>query len=180
MLIVEGPDGAGKSHLVDRLTLDLGLLVQPRACRSDTGVDPLTLRDWVDGDLSRPVHERAVYDRYPLISEPIYGTICRGRVAPGFDDPYWLIRSWTMLLAKEPIFVYCLPPWREVGENIDKDHLPDTEHLFQVIQHGHALYDAYVHQAAFHVLNGLPRVMIWDYTKDEDYAFIRDVVKGVI
>lgn len=168
MVIVEGPDGSGKSTLVAQLAHDLSLEVQPRACSSEDGIDMATLRDWVDYDMSRPIHTSMLYDRHPLISEPIYGPILRGRMADGFNDPFWLMRRLIELDGKEPRIIYCLPPWEEVGENVERMHAATTEHMTAVLRNARALYDAYAYRAALAATSsGSSVINLWDYTTDD-------------
>lgn len=179
MVIVEGPDGSGKSTLVSELVNALDLEVQPRACTSDNGVEVTTLRDWVDTDMSRPVLTDMLYDRHPLISEPIYGPIIRGRMADGFDDPYWLMKNLILLDEKEPRFIFCLPPWSEVESNVEHNHRPTTDHLKGVLLKSRALYDQYVNRAAICATSsGKGSTVIWDYTDPSDLGMIMRFARG--
>lgn len=172
MVIVEGPDGSGKSTLVQRLSEELKVEVRPRACTSDNGVDPATLREWVDQDLGGDT--QGLYDRHPLISEPIYGPIIRGRMAEGFADPEWLSMSLSMLRQRTSIFIFCLPPWPAVRHNVIINHKASTPHLKGVLKHSEALYEMYVHRAAVEAQLGF--TWVWDYTHEGDYDMSFDRV----
>ena len=80
MLIVEGPDGAGKTQLIQRLRLNLQLELMPRVVSSDTEM-MVDLQEWVNEDLHAGL-KRAIYDRHRLISEPIYGPVLRKEMQP--------------------------------------------------------------------------------------------------
>jgi len=164
MFIVEGPDGAGKTTLISRLQDELQFEIMPRACTSEDGVDPLTLRDWVDQDMSRQNHWGGFYDRYPLISEPIYGPLIRGSVAVGFNEVKWFSTRTMMLRQRNPAIIYCLPPKEVVLHNIRQNHKATTHHLSGVLTHGSALYDSYCARAAIDSL--VFDVWLWDYTKE--------------
>lgn len=179
MFIVEGPDGAGKTTLIRRLQEQLGFEVMPRPCTSDNGIDMTTLRQWVDEDLSRPLHYHGFYDRYPLISEPIYGPLLRGRMADGFSDFHWMSDRLTMLTLRQPLIVFCLPPKQRVMDNVlDTHSQDDTEHLRGVIQHTEAIYEAYTFRAAAQSIMG--DIWVWDYTKEDadmDFLHLTELVK---
>lgn len=165
MFIVEGPDGAGKTTLIRRLQENIDFEVMPRPCTSDGGIDMTTLRQWVDEDLSLPMHHRGFYDRYPLISEPIYGPLLRGRMADGFSDWKWMGHRLHMLTLRDPLIVFCLPPKQRVMDNVlDTHSQDDTEHLRGVIRHTEAIYEAYTFRAAQGSLTD--NVWVWDYTAE--------------
>lgn len=163
MIIVEGPDGGGKSTLVQKILDEWsGVQKGPRACTSDEGVDSSTLADWVDLNLSMSVHDDFIYDRYPLFSEPIYGPLIRGRMADGFSDLVWYLGRLSMLALKEPVIVYCLPPWEDVRSNIEHAHAPTTSHLKGVLRNAEAIYQQYIVQVC--QIRGWFDPLVWDYT----------------
>lgn len=116
MIILEGPDGGGKTTLLARITKAMGIKQGPRASSSVDG--PVSdLCSWVDSDLrSWGQHGLMVYDRYPLISEPIYGPICRGKV------PHLMTTSWmhskTALMCSMSLVIWCLPHLETVKKNV--------------------------------------------------------------
>jgi hypothetical protein len=171
MVIVEGPDGSGKTHLVNRLSMALDIPIHPRACTSDNGIDPSTLREWVDRDLYHDHNKgRQIYDRHPLISEPIYGPIIRGQMAEGFADLEWLMLAVQTLRLNTSLMIFCLPPWETVESNVEFGHSPTTDHLKGVLKHNRALYEMYVHRAAIEASVG--NVWVWNYTQDySDLSF---------
>lgn len=117
MIIVEGPDGGGKSTLIKRINRRFGIPVATRSSTSLGGpVDDLC--GWVDNDLlnwgSKPIH---IYDRYPLISEPIYGSIIRG----GYHEKMtqgWM-RARLNTFRSMSVVIWCLPPMDVVCKNVD-------------------------------------------------------------
>ena len=146
MIIVEGPDGAGKTSLIDRLRLDLDFEVQPRPCTSEEGVDPSTLASWVEQDLK--TSSSGFYDRYPLISEPIYGPLIRGYMADKFDRVDWMSLQLSKLYLQTPFIIFCLPPLAEVLRNVDRTHGTETPHLRGVHEHAPAIWAGYQFRAA--------------------------------
>src|SRR5690606_28511148 len=59
----------------------------------------------------RPV---VIYDRFPLISEAVYGTILRGR--NHFGDEWTALID--LLLSLDPIVIYCRPGIKYIMQNI--------------------------------------------------------------
>jgi len=121
MIIIEGMDGSGKTILAQQLSLRLGDVPIKRFVTSGgpTNYDLLVkrtraalteLRNQVMKS-QRPV---VIYDRFSLISEPVYGTILRGRNHFG-DEWVSLI---DLLLALDPIVVYCRPSIEFILQNI--------------------------------------------------------------
>lgn len=76
LIVVEGPDGAGKSTLVDNLRINahhyFAILRTSKAptCREDM----LRYMAWGKG---KPEHLDVLYDRHPAISEMVYGPLIR-------------------------------------------------------------------------------------------------------
>lgn len=83
-IIVEGPDGGGKTTLVKALSKELKLPIHSRHCTSEGG--PLEgLFDWAHADVALSSFQRAsIYDRHPYVSEYIYGNLLRGGVSEEF------------------------------------------------------------------------------------------------
>lgn len=71
-IVIEGPDGAGKTTLYDRLKIDLDLIPAPRFSTS-LGGSKAGIYGLMMEDLDRPQGE--IYDRHPIISEMIYAPI---------------------------------------------------------------------------------------------------------
>lgn len=176
-VIVEGPDGGGKTtfigHLQDELSKrKISLSVQPRACTSDNG--PMEeLREYVDDYLSN--HKSGIWDRHPLISEPIYGPIIRGHVHPSLFDRAWLSSAYAQFYAYDPIIIYCMPPWFKVMDNIQATHKGETDHLQGVITHAMAIYDMYFVKMASDMSRA--NVFQYDFRKPDNFSRIVDRIE---
>ena len=117
MIILEGPDGAGKTTLLEDLSKRFEIPKGPRASDSEKG----PVRDlcgWVDNDLMNwGQRGLRIYDRYPLISEPIYGPLLRGSV------PYRMTTSWMRsrlnTLRGMSLVIWCLPDVHTVIRNVE-------------------------------------------------------------
>ncbi len=144
-IIVDGPDGAGKDNLIRDLVNHLGLPLHPRFVQS-TGGPPTNLDELVERDVSTPAfwdqHHTWIYNRHPVISEPIYGPIVRGQAIGSFALPSWLDRM-RRRIAERCVVVFCIPPWSEVHNNI-VNPADGIEHMAGVEANAHAIYRAYV------------------------------------
>jgi|SRR5688500_7895161 len=155
-IVVEGCDGTGKTNLVNRLVKHLGLPIHPRACTSEGGPVP-NLDEWVEKELLR-AHEPGIYDRHPLISEPIYGPIIRGSLKGKFNDPAWLIGN-RKALADKVIVVWCDPGWSAVQHNLA---MTESNQMAGVTRHSYGIYHAYLRSRK--AWPGLS--WTYDYTRD--------------
>ena len=160
MIIVEGPDGAGKTTLINRLASELDLPVAPRVVSKDAEA-MVDLKDWTEKNLMEGF-QATIFDRHRLISEPIYGPILRDTPEPGFDDPYWFINMMYNLYDLEPIIIYCLPPYEVVYNNVKYD--PDNKVVAGGLQM-RLIWGAYYNKAVTEVVHRPLHTMIYDYTQ---------------
>lgn len=158
MLIVEGPDGGGKTTLIARLSEGLSLPVADRVVSKDAEA-MVDLKAWVDSNLHSGF-QPVIYDRHRLISEPIYGPVLRKHMEPGFEDPHWLASRQRLLRKINPIIIWCLPPLEDVLKNVDGD--ADN---FVISEHIETIYWLYFNAACTWPGNYSG---IWDYTERED------------
>lgn len=118
VIVLEGPDGAGKSWLAQRLSEDLGLPLAQKFVKSDgegSGTNDLfgeAYRDVVTMMDKAPM----IYDRHPLISEYVYGPIVRGILPPDFVMPQ--AHATLRLLAEQVHVIWCLPALQRVADNV--------------------------------------------------------------
>jgi hypothetical protein len=124
MIIIEGPDGSGKTTLVHDLQRDTSLPLHPRFVNSDgtlTNGDAnkprsvLFDRAWHDACTLRqqPI---SIYDRHPLVSEYVYGPIVRGELPEGFESGKARDAVYTM--ATQSLVVLCRPPLRSLISSV--------------------------------------------------------------
>lgn len=162
MVIVEGPDGGGKTTLIKELSESLGVEVAPRACSSETG--PVKdLMGWTTRFLnhhSRNLNQFTLHDRFPLISEPIYGSLVRGYLSKGFDTP-WYSEAWQLFTQLKPIIIFCLPPLDVVIENVKKEDIAQMDGVTFNIRGLYWQYNTLMHRLR------APKdhqTVFWDYT----------------
>lgn len=117
MIIVEGMDGTGKSNLVRRIHTELGLPIHERASDSISG--PVSdLFDWAERDVKDVVQPFAVYDRHPLVSEFIYGPICRGTIDDRFFSPNG--RMLSRSFRSQNLVIFCDPGLDVIAQNVER------------------------------------------------------------
>jgi energy-coupling factor transporter ATP-binding protein EcfA2 len=162
MIIVEGPDGSGKSTLVNNLARILRLPVASKVVGSDT--QPLVnLRDWTETNVGKGF-QPLIFDRHRLISEPIYGPAMRKRQDAEFYDLSWLSDMMWRFYQINPVIIYCLPDILTVRENVLRE---DTDNE-AVRNHIAAIYAGYVTRASLDFTRGVGRLYNYKTTKLDD------------
>lgn len=144
-IIVEGMDGSGKDRLIRELMDNMnlpGFTVHERASTS-LGGPVADLAEWTVNDvLSMGDQPKSIYNRHPLVSEPIYAPI--RKVNPGLAGVWrsevW-VKTYQRLVAREAVLVVCQPPFPEVRKNLEatgpQGHMPG---VYDNMMH---LYDTY-------------------------------------
>jgi hypothetical protein len=100
-----------------------------------------------------------IYNRHPLISEPIYAPI-RGKDKPlavGFDNEAWM-DAYRRIVASYSVVVICQPPYETVKNTLNKQG--ENAHMPGVWNHSRCLYDSYK------TLTWPGRTVRYDYTTD--------------
>ncbi len=176
VIVVEGFDNSGKSTLVRKLN---NYLPNHRIVHSP-GPRGLQLFDWL-GEEFRSMHSdpHVIYDRFPLISEMVFGPVLRGQTI--FIDPVWQF-YWNGLLALDPFLIYTRP----AEDRLILDTLDARPQMDGVATHARALLKAYDeffsgipltcemgfgdHEAYLHK---------YDYTADPEAERLIRVIKNV-
>ena len=158
IIVLEGADGSGKTTLQKHLIEIGGFDIGPRAVTSEGGVkDPGSLVRWVWDDLYswRTAERMRVYDRYPLVSEYIYGPIIRGDVAPGMLSPF--AKEMAAWFVKHALVIFCMPPLEVVKREVMKE-----EQMPGVVDKITDIYESY----QLLMLNWQGPHVIFDWTSD--------------
>ena len=135
-IILEGPDGSGKSTILHTIAdWERQLTIHPKFATSK-GPDHhlFDVRTQADLEtLADATKTPGIYDRYPIISELIYGPIIRKRLPGWFNDSEWISIAERVLQART-IVVWCLPPFDVVRKNVsdDRDMPGVTDNLNEI------------------------------------------------
>lgn len=154
-IIIEGPDGGGKTTLLSDLQGHFPSMVQhPRFCTS-TGGPIENLAEAVFKD-AQPRPTNYIYDRHPVISEYIY-TFGTGRpIRPAFlQDSMGRVRN---RVAHHSLTIWCLPPLTTVRRNVFND---DQEQMDGVVSNIDTIY----HMYEMHRQLWPGRSVVFDYTQ---------------
>lgn len=162
VIAIEGPDGAGKSTLIEKLKQDLGREV------IHTGGPPKTREEWMDRLImvrsyqGKPV----LFDRLPQVSEQIYGPLYHRDPLLTADD---MDREASEL---QPLIVYCrlntADEMLTAMSQAEKAHKPPT-HIALVVANYEQIVRAYDKKIAQLVC--LPGIDVLQYSwKDDDYS----------
>lgn len=175
MIIVEGPDGSGKTTLIQRLASELDLPIAPRVVTKDMEA-MVDLQAWTEKNI-RAGFQPVIFDRHRMISEPIYGPIFREKPQPGFEDIHWFTEMMVGLYDMEPIIIYCLPPLEVVWHNIRGDD--DNQILHDAPDQVRSVWGAYYNKAitewAFRPVN----TFIYDYTQQYNTSVLPLMVRQI-
>lgn len=119
MIVVEGPDGAGKTTLIAQLEADWGLTREPRAVSKDAK-SLVPIDDYIEEELRKGFGFR-LYDRFALISSPQYMSLPDRTFRGRMKDPEWLRIQHYRFAEIDPVVIVCLPSWETVKRNTAVD-----------------------------------------------------------
>lgn len=166
MIIVEGPDGAGKTTLIQQLSHAWGVPIAPRVVATDTSA-MVDLCEWTEQNLNRGFHSDVLYDRHRLISDPIYQAAIPTKTPDmRLYRPGWLRSQYERFMQCHPFIIMCLPPRTVVHAN-----LADDPHNEAILPHIDRVYNGYAAALAQLKTNPRCRVIHYDYT----YGHFTDV-----
>ena len=167
IIIVEGMDGTGKTTLIQQLAHHLD--VKPKKFVKSSGPDEdyrlnliantiSEIKELETASMERGPIKR-LYDRFPLISEAVYGPILRGHNC--FGGLYHPLRR--RLLALKTVIIYCRPDREVIQANVRQ-----SPQMSGVLEHFKDLLDAY--DKFFLELTETPGnsyITIYNYTQDD-------------
>jgi hypothetical protein len=197
VIIVEGPDGGGKSTLVKRLHKDFRIALSGHSQLSDAQRNSEAyrsregVRKRVYGAILREVtarHPPELHDRL-FFSAMIYDHVFNREPSFVFEEE---IKIGRMLNALKVPVIFCIPPWGA----IDKQYV-STGQMDGVPEHIRKIYDQYVQMARFmgHASDrktlvnrqgkvkrmpqhdySLPPVLLYDFTSRRGYEEVKMAV----
>lgn len=166
MIVVEGPDGSGKTQLVKSLQLMTGFPLTPKAVSPDQKAY-VDMPNYIETHLAMGFGKR-LYDRFTLISGPIYGPL-HGMRPPNdiyMDEIQGYIWKGRFYNRVKPLIIYCLPPVDVVKANVERE---DTDNSV-VSEVWEQAYWAYRMKLDEDLLLAADRVYRYDYTQDEPHG----------
>lgn len=156
MIIVEGPDGAGKTTLIERLEGQLGITREPRAVSSEAK-SLVPIGHYIEDELRKGFGMR-LYDRFALISSPMYMPLPNRTFRDEMLNQDWLMAHWVKMTRIDPLIILCLPPMADVVRNVKRD--PHNKAVWDYIETIYLSYHNWY--CAHHPFN--PSIILWDYT----------------
>lgn len=129
-IIVEGMDGSGKDTLIEKLQRFFPDHTLHRRASTSLGGPVADIAAWAATDVrTMDVQPKSIYNRHPLISEPIYAPYreVNNGLKPPWNNEVW-VGTYRRLAAKEAVLVLCDPPFTTVRENLKRSgpdaHMP--------------------------------------------------------
>lgn len=154
MIIVEGMDNSGKTVLVNKLAEELRLVQVRNNIRHPQS--PADLNNYFLSilNLDRSLSKGLILDRWPPISEPIYGEVLRGTNPMGQR----IKANYHRCIRNEAMLIWCRPP------NSTLLDFGSREQMFGVIEKADQLIEAYDREMEF--ISEYLKLHIYDYTVD--------------
>lgn len=157
-VIVEGPDGSGKTTLVKEL-VSYGYQLRPRHVQSSG--ETVDLCGYMADETaywSNDVPQTTwLYDRFPVFGELIYGPAMRDRPSHGLQFMATAFGYASLFWSYNPTVIFCMPPLEVVKENFAA-----TRQMVGLEQELEDVYWRY-HLLAAHLWAARPEVYIYDY-----------------
>lgn len=124
MIILEGPDGGGKTRLAKQIYEDWEGRFQLQAKAVSSAAESLRpIGQYVEEEIAKGFGPR-LYDRFALISSPLYMHLPNRTFRDEMLDPFWLVEQYRHFWKIDPVIIVCLPPIDIVRINVQDD--PDS------------------------------------------------------
>lgn len=144
-IIVEGMDASGKDTLIARLMDTYGSTHRLHERASTSLGGPVSnLGEWVARDSMHLTKTSAayIYNRHPLISEPIYGKYRPGRPTEEIFTNHGWLAAYRKIVSDCTILVLCIPPYHMIRQTL-QDQGPSA-HMPGVFENQSDLYADYM------------------------------------
>lgn len=180
-IIIEGPDGGGKTHLAKRVVEsypDRKYTRPPDELLSSADGPTGDLAQWWDNELrgSDQYLAHRVYDRCFYISDAIYqqAQVERELMVTSIAYARGISKLWNV----EPIIIFCLPPFDVQLANVrqsGRDRLKGvTDAQLEKISNMYWATQALWSNALYE------QIRVFDYTRDEAYAELTNALDSVV
>lgn len=167
-IVVEGPDGAGKSTLIEGLLWKFPELTVVR----NNAEDRQDFERWWPEVLGRnhafpevPIHDRFFY------SELVYGPVIRGHVKVREA----LVKQVQTFLRSDSLLVYARPPYELIRESVAR-----STHMKGVVEHLYDLVSAYDVLFNYEASYYGRRYYTYDYSSSVEPAAVLETVQGYL
>ena len=174
MIVVEGPDGAGKTKMAERLSMALGVQIEPKAVNNEAQAT-VDMGEWIDHAISQGFGLR-LYDRFSLISELVYSPAMDNEWKPPHQHRGWLSNMLARFYGLEPFIIYCMPAWDIVWKNVQKDETSKVVQNEKVMRRVYKLYEARI---AVDLAISQGTIRVWDYEHDEGTGYFESLVAQI-
>ena len=167
LIHVEGPDGAGKTTLINKLKQPGDYYIHNGPYPSPKHAYAAFLQQLKDIEKHKDDHITIFMDRW-LISEQIYSVIKGEKYIGRFKRMYLFAR----LKQLNPYIIYCLPPYaichKNWSDNIANEEIQDTDSYYKVYKSYETLADKIELQlkSKTDLDSPLSCEMVYDYTRD--------------
>jgi len=175
-IIVEGMDGTGKDTLIQSLMThpDFSRFSLHARASTSLGGPVDDLAGWVGDDLLMlwKTRKSFIYNRHPLISEPIYGQVRpKKTVVFPFNNASWL-GAHRRMMANHAVVVLCEPPREVVMQTLKRQG--NDAHMPGVVDNADMLYSLY---SCLMWTGGLIR---YDYTAPHAFDVLVDILTRTV
>lgn len=117
-VIVEGPDGSGKTSLIEKLRQNIPHLTHHLKASTSQGGPIPDLAQWTVTDVQTMASQApSIYDRHPLISEPIYGSLLRTEQDSKFFNADWISLN-LQRASQNSLLLLCMPRFYSIEKNV--------------------------------------------------------------
>jgi len=116
MIVVEGPDGSGKTTLAKWIADEYDLDYRRAPTLSSTTGPDEEAATWFESQLSGDTGEGGVYDRVFVVSELLYQLATPGRQLMRSETQ--MTDSLMRFMNQVKLLIFCLPPWPVAKQNL--------------------------------------------------------------
>lgn len=167
-IILEGPDGSGKTSLFNKLNAHFVLEPVARFSTSEGGSLPNIAERTLHDSLRVDVSKRHIYDRHPIISEPIYRRVLQDRPLDLWFSTSQFYQAQSAIV-KRSLIIVCLPDVTTGFKGAKRDvQMPG------VLENYLALWNEYSSLLDF------PHVLHYDYTNPHAFSTAMSAVANHI